>query len=183
MKMMPVCGLPIAPTMQAIIVDRVSIINPQLASIIGDDTETVMAPLEKTHAGCPASGKVVMTSPTWPSPSCVPVVNNMAPASHVWPSPIQVWTPSTHAEVKRVLPEEATPVSSSKVTTTPALCTDDHPSISGVRTTVPEEHTSMTAVFKHFKPDHAPPTKMSGSFSVTPTVTTIVVNRVPIVNE
>jgi hypothetical protein len=31
------CRFPIAPTMQAIVVDRVPVVNPQRASIIGDD--------------------------------------------------------------------------------------------------------------------------------------------------
>jgi hypothetical protein len=39
---------PIAPTVQAIIIDRVAIVNPQLASIIGVNAEPVMACPEKS---------------------------------------------------------------------------------------------------------------------------------------
>ena len=35
--------LPIAPAMQAIIVNRVSIVEPQLAPIVGDDAEIIVA--------------------------------------------------------------------------------------------------------------------------------------------
>jgi hypothetical protein len=38
-------GLAVSPAMQAIVVDCVSVINPQLASIIRDDTEPVMTTL------------------------------------------------------------------------------------------------------------------------------------------
>jgi len=35
--------LPIAPTMQPIVVNRVSIVDPQLAPIVGDNAEIIMA--------------------------------------------------------------------------------------------------------------------------------------------
>jgi hypothetical protein len=36
-------GLPIPPTMQTIVVDCVPIVDPQLAPVIGDDAESVLA--------------------------------------------------------------------------------------------------------------------------------------------
>jgi hypothetical protein len=36
-------GLPIPPTMQAIVVDCVPLVDPQLAPVIGDDAEPVLA--------------------------------------------------------------------------------------------------------------------------------------------
>jgi hypothetical protein len=55
---MPV-GLPIAPTMAAIVVDRVPIVNPQITSIIGNDAPSVMARPEDSHASRPTHGEMV----------------------------------------------------------------------------------------------------------------------------
>jgi hypothetical protein len=43
--------LPVTPAMQAVVIDRVAIVQPQLASIIGDDAKTVMSRLENSEFG------------------------------------------------------------------------------------------------------------------------------------
>jgi hypothetical protein len=79
----PPC-LAIAPAMQAIVVDCVSIVDPQLAPIIGDNAEMVMASPEDSQAPCPTHGKVIATRETRPSATCVPIVHHSSPAGHVW---------------------------------------------------------------------------------------------------
>jgi len=51
--------LPIAPTVQAIVVDCVTIVDPQVASIIGNNAEMVMACPVESHAASPTYGKVI----------------------------------------------------------------------------------------------------------------------------
>jgi hypothetical protein len=43
-------GLSIAPPMQSVVVDRVPVVNPQLASIIRQNTESIVASPEESHA-------------------------------------------------------------------------------------------------------------------------------------
>jgi hypothetical protein len=57
-------GLTIAPTMQTIVVDCVSVVNPKLASIIRDEAEVVTTCSEDSHAACPTHGKVIASSKT-----------------------------------------------------------------------------------------------------------------------
>jgi hypothetical protein len=47
---------------------------------------------------------------------------------------------------------------------------------------VPEEHASMTTMFKEFKPDHAPSTNTPGGLPVSPAMQAIIVDRKPVVN-
>jgi hypothetical protein len=89
MKMMSP-GLSIAPAVQAVIVDCVSVVNPQLASIVRDNAESVMAPPEESHASGPTHSKMVTSGEAWPFATCVPVVHIMAPTSSAWPPTRQV---------------------------------------------------------------------------------------------
>jgi hypothetical protein len=55
--------------------------------------------------------------------------------------------------------------------------------MSGIRSLKPEQHARMTTSFEHLNPHHAPTTvHVPISFSIAPTMTTIIVNRVPVVN-
>ena len=79
---MPPCahmpsGLPIAPTMQAIVVDGVPIVNPQLAAVIGDNAEAVMACPEDSQAASPPYSKLIATMEPRPSSTCVSVVHHL----------------------------------------------------------------------------------------------------------
>jgi len=57
-------GLPIAPTMQAIIIDCVAIVDPQLTPIIGVNAEPVMACPEDSQAACPTHSEVICACKT-----------------------------------------------------------------------------------------------------------------------
>ena len=70
-------GLTISPTMQAIVVDCVSIIDPQFAAIIGYNAVSVMACSEDSHASCPAHSKVITASKARPFASCVAIVHHL----------------------------------------------------------------------------------------------------------
>jgi hypothetical protein len=56
--LMSVC-LSVAPAMQSIIVDRVPVVNPQLAPIIRNDTESIQTSSEDPHAGCPTHSEMI----------------------------------------------------------------------------------------------------------------------------
>ena len=68
-------SLPIAPSMQAIIIDRVAIVYPQLTPIIGVNAESVMACPENPQAACPTHSKVIALFETAPFFTCVAIVH------------------------------------------------------------------------------------------------------------
>jgi hypothetical protein len=76
-------GLPIAPTVQSIVVDCVSIVDPQLTAIIRINAETVIASLEDSHAACPTNGEVIATGKPRPFATCIFIIHVMLPTSHV----------------------------------------------------------------------------------------------------
>ena len=63
--------------MQAIIVDCIPIVDPQLAPVIGDDAETVIASPSDFQAACPTYGKVIASSKTTPFAVCVAIVRHL----------------------------------------------------------------------------------------------------------
>ena len=65
------------PAVQAIIVNGVPIVDPQLASVIRDELEVVTAAPEDSQPTSPTHCKVVSTSESWPSATCVAVVHNL----------------------------------------------------------------------------------------------------------
>jgi hypothetical protein len=69
--------------MQAIIVNRVPIVDPQLAPIIRDNTEMVMTCLEDSQTPCPTNCKVIASREPGPFATSVAIVHIMFPASHV----------------------------------------------------------------------------------------------------
>jgi hypothetical protein len=93
-------SLTITPTMQAIVVDSVAIINPQLAAIVGLDAETIVACLEDSHAAGPASSKVITATESGPPASCVAIVDGLAPAGQLGPAVMQVLAAGTLPEVE-----------------------------------------------------------------------------------
>jgi hypothetical protein len=174
-------SFPIAPTMQAIIVDRVTVANPQLASIIRDDAESIIPRSEKSHTTSPTSGKVITSRKMRPSSICVPVVHYTSPTSHVRPSATQTRASTTLAEVERIQPVNTITIHSAVATK--AFGARDSPSISCVGSTVPKQHTSRTTTFEKFHSHNMPPTvKTSARLPIAPTMQTIVVNSVPIVD-
>jgi hypothetical protein len=106
-------SFPIAPTMQAIIVDRVTVINPKLASIVRNDAETIVAFPEKSHTTCPTGSEVIISSEARPSAPGVPVVNRVTPTSHVGPAMIQILAPTTLAKVEGIFHEQTSTISGS----------------------------------------------------------------------
>jgi hypothetical protein len=88
-------------------------------------------------------------------------------------------------EVESVLPEKTMAISGAKGRRwTPTTSTSNSPSISSVWASVPEKHACGTTMFKHLKPEHVPTTtEMPCSLPVAPAMATIVVDRVPTVNE
>ena len=68
-------GRSTAPAVQAIIVNRVSIVNPQLAPIIGDKLEVVMACLEDSQASRPTTSEVIPAAIARPIAACVTIVH------------------------------------------------------------------------------------------------------------
>jgi hypothetical protein len=104
-------GLSIAPAMQAIIVNCVSVVDPQLAAIIRDNAKIVTTCPEDSQAACPPHCKVVAPGEPRPFATRVAVVHHMAPTGHFCSSSIQVLTATALAKVEGVLPEETGAIS------------------------------------------------------------------------
>ena len=68
-------GFSIAPAMQAVIVNRVAVVDPQFASIIRDELEVVTAAPENSQASGPACCKVITASEPRPSATSVAIVH------------------------------------------------------------------------------------------------------------
>jgi hypothetical protein len=100
-------GLAITPTMQTIVGDGESVVNPKLASIIGVNRHPVAAGPEDSDAASPAHSEVITTRETGPFSTCVAVIHCLAPASHVRPAPLQVLAPTALTKVEGVFPELA----------------------------------------------------------------------------
>ena len=90
-------GLLIAPAVQAIVVDCVPIVNPQLAPIIGENAEAVIACLEDSQTACPTHGKVIASAKTGPSATCVAIVHHLEGLFVLAKNRLgqgSIWTPS-----------------------------------------------------------------------------------------
>jgi hypothetical protein len=140
---MPPCtkmpsGVASAPSVQAIVVNGVSIVDPQLASIIGNNLQVVMACPEDSHAARPASGEVVVSGESRPPATCVTIVHKVSPASHVWSATIQVLAPTTLTKIKGILHEETVTIRGSIFDRAPTTGAHNGPSVSSIRTMVPE---------------------------------------------
>jgi len=98
-------GLAIAPAMQTIVINCIPIVDPQLASIIGDNAEAVAARLSDFQGTGPTHSKVVASSKTAPFPVCVAVVNYLDSASHIGSTAVQVLAPTTLTKVKHLFLE------------------------------------------------------------------------------
>merc|ERR1719183_1478647 len=151
-------GLPIAPAVQTIIVDCVPVVHPQLAAIIRQNAKPVIASPEDSHSPSPTHSKVVASSKAGPPATCVAIVYEMFPASHVWPASIQVLAPPTLSKVESIFPEKAMTVGNGIVFPSLATCTHNHPSVSSIASSVPEQHPSVTTALKHLEFHKMPPT-------------------------
>jgi len=175
-------GLAIAPSVTAVVVDRVSIVDPEITAIIRDNAETVMASPVEPHAACPTHSKVIASVETRPLTTCVPIVHIMFPASMVWSATIQVLAMATLTKVEDVLHEETMAISDAIGIVFSAPCLRHHPSVASVGTMVPEKHPSVATVFKHLKPYKMPPcTNVLSGVPGAPSVQAIVVDRVTVV--
>jgi hypothetical protein len=125
--------------MQAVIIDCITIVDPQLASIIRNDAESIMTGVEDPHATCPTGSKVISSAKTMPIPTCIPVVNDPTPTSHVRPAPVQILASSALAKIVSILSEETMAIN--RTITTAWMATAgarNIPSVSSVRAQVPE---------------------------------------------
>jgi hypothetical protein len=176
-------GLSIAPAMQAIVVDCVPVVDPQLAAVIRDNAETNMTCPEVPHAAGPTCCKVISAMEPVPRAACVSVIDRMSPTPHVWLAVTQTLAMATLTEVESVLHEETMSISGAMHSATPASCVNNHPAISSVSTPVPEKHAGMSAVFEHLEAHKAPMRAQKPcSLTVAPTMQAIVVDRVPILD-
>jgi hypothetical protein len=96
-------SLPIAPTVTAIVVDGVTIVNEQIASIIGNNAESVVATPEESCARRPPYCKMIASVETWPSATSIPIVHIMSPSSHIRSPPIQILTVTALTKVEDIL--------------------------------------------------------------------------------
>jgi hypothetical protein len=175
-------GLAIAPSMTAIVIDRVCIVDPKIAAIIRDDAETIMASPVEPHAACPTHSKVITSMETRPLTASVPIVHIMFPASMVRAATIQVLAMAPLTKVEYIFHKESMAISDAIGIVATATCTRNHPPVAGVGTMIPEKHPSVATVLKHLKPYEMPPcTNVPSCDPAAPSVQAIVVDRVPVV--
>ena len=67
--------LSVAPAVQTIVIDCVSVVDPQLTPIVGDKTEVVMARSEDSQATRPTHSEVIVTAKSRPPATCVTIVH------------------------------------------------------------------------------------------------------------
>jgi hypothetical protein len=177
------------PAVQAIIVNGVPIVEPQLASIIRNELEVVTAAPEDSQPTSPTHCKVVSTSESGPSATCVAVVHHVLPASMRGSAPIEVLAATSLTKVERILPEKTSTISGFRATTpaasysTSATRTHNSPTVSSIGALVPEKHPGMTSTLKHLKSQSVcPSAKMLGGFAIAPAMQTVVVDCIPIVD-
>jgi hypothetical protein len=186
-NMPPTTNLPpghsTAPAVQAIIVDCVSIVDPQLASIVGNKLEMVTATPEKSHAACPTHSEVITSVETRPLAAGVAIVHDVLPAGHIRLAAVQVLATAALIEVESILPEKTMAICDRIGPVTSATCADNNPSVSSVGTMIPEEQPSMTTTLEELQSHKAPPTtNIPSGNSTTPTMQAIVVNCISIVD-
>jgi len=95
----------IAPAMQAIIVNCVSVVNPQLAPIVGDQLEVIMARSKDSQAASPAHCEVIPAAIARPIAACVTIVHIVLPASKVRSATVQVLTTTSLTKVEGIFHE------------------------------------------------------------------------------
>jgi len=169
---------------QAIVVDGVAIVNPQFASIVGVNAETVMPSPENSYTASPSHSEVVTSAETRPIATCVAIVHNIFPALQLGSATVQVLTPAPLTEVECILPEETMTISDPVARTSRAMiCTHKTPSVSCIGTPVPEMDACMASALEHFKSDNTPSSpKIPVGRSIAPGVQAIVVDRVTIID-
>jgi hypothetical protein len=96
-------SLPVPPAVQAIIVDRVTVIEPKFAPIIGNDAKTIMATSKEPYTTRPAHCEVVPSAIATPVVACVPIIDIPAPTSKVWSATVQILAPTTLSKVEDLL--------------------------------------------------------------------------------
>ena len=87
--------LTVAPAMQAIIVDCIPVVDPQLAAVIGDDAEAIMACSANLQFSCPTHSEVVASSEPTPFPVCVAIVHHLAGKENTSSAPFNPTTSCT----------------------------------------------------------------------------------------
>jgi hypothetical protein len=146
------------PAVQAVVVDCISIVDPQLASIIGYELEVVTPTFEDSQAACPTCSEVISASITRPSATSVAIVHIMLPTGHVRLAIVQVLASATLAKVIDILPKEPMTISGFSGNVAPATSTHNSPAVPCVCAMVPKQHPGVTTTFEHLKSHKMPAT-------------------------
>jgi hypothetical protein len=137
--------------MQAIVIDCVPIVDPQLAPIIGDNTELIVGCLVNSQAACPANSKVIASSKARPSATSVSIVHEMSPSSHVGFVDVEILATAALAKVEGILPEETSAISGTSGDMASSTRPHNSPSVASIVPSVPEQHPCVSTALKHFK--------------------------------
>jgi hypothetical protein len=168
---------------QAIIVDCETVVNPQFATIIRENAETVISCPEDSQSACPTHSEVIAPPETRPSAPSIAIVDSVSPASHVWSATIQVGATAPLTKVEGVFPEETVAISDARFGLASATCAHNNPSVPSIVTMVPEQHASMTTTLEHLKSHKMPAcANMPPGVTGAPSMQAIVVNCISIVN-
>jgi hypothetical protein len=127
---------------------------------------------------------MISSAETRPIATSISIVNIMTPAPHVRPAGSQILAATTLPKVECIQHEETVPIRRMKHLWRPAPpCTQSLPSVSCVRTLVPEEYTSSTSTLEMFNSDKAPSTNMLCSLTISPAMTAIVIDEATVVDK
>jgi hypothetical protein len=131
---------------------KMPVVDPQLATIIRNNAETVMASPENPHATCPMHREVIASGKARPSATCVPIVHHMTPASHLWPWIVQILASTALPKIESIFPEDTMSINcADRSRRLLAARTRDRPSVSSVAASVSQKHTCMASMLKHLK--------------------------------
>ena len=76
-------ALPIAPTVQVIIVERVAVVKPQVSAIVEDNADPKMTIPVESQAACQTHSKVTTSNNNKQCASCIAVFLFKLPSSHL----------------------------------------------------------------------------------------------------
>jgi len=142
-----------------------------------------MTCLEDPQTASPTHSKMITSLEARPLAAGVAIIHSVAPASHVRFATVQVLAATALAKVEGILHEQTSAVSSTMTTLSHATGTRNSPPVASISTLVPEQNPGMTSLFEHLKPHKMPASsKLLGGFPITPSMQTVVVDCVPIVN-
>jgi hypothetical protein len=170
--------------MQAIIVDRITVVKPKLTAIIRDKGEPVSTAHTDSQDSRPPDSEMIGTGEASPWSASGTIIHSFHFANSVWAADAEIWATSTLSKVESLLPEALASVWSwtNPFSSHCRLWHYNHP-IPSVRTLILEYHACSTTTLEHFHfHESSPSAKMSGGLTIPHAMQAIIVDRITVVN-